>query len=436
MNPVRACWRLIAFPMLFGATLAWGGQVSYVVHISVDGLPSWFVQGSLAAAPSQFPALLRLRSEAAFTYNARSDYDYTETIPNHTCMFTGRPVLQPPGFPNTTHHGYINNFPDTSPTSPETYHNSGNLNVPYKASFFDVVHDHGLTAAFYASKSKLTICDRSYNAISGALDLIPPDNGRDKIDFSFINEGSVGDNGVIALFDNLVQNLASAAPRNYSFLHSSEPDKTGHIYQWGSAQYSNAVRMVDSQIVRVLNAINSSQILSNHTVLIVTTDHGGGGIDAGGICCADNHVDRSLLKNYTIPFFLWGPGIPAGADLYGLFSNRGDPGTNRVDYTVVPQPLRAGDSGNLALSLLGLPPIPGSLMIPTFTGPRLTITRGANGYTVSWSSSFSNFILEQASTLPTTQWNRITTGITDNGTTRTYNITDTPEPQFYRLEQQ
>src|SRR3954462_100014 len=159
MNPECAWRRLLIFSMLFWTALAWGGQVSYVVHISVDGLPSWFVQSSLAAAPSQFPALVRLRSEAAFTYNARSDYDYTETIPNHTCMFTGRPVLQPPGFPNTTHHGYINNFPDTSPTSPETYHNSGNLNVPYKASFFDVVHDHGLTAAFYASKSKLTICD-------------------------------------------------------------------------------------------------------------------------------------------------------------------------------------------------------------------------------------------------------------------------------------
>jgi len=126
-----------------------------------------FVQGSLAAAPSQFPALVRLRSEAAFTYNARSDYDYTETIPNHTCMFTGRPVLQPPDFrtPPITVTSTISRIP--SPTSPETYHNSGNLNVPYKASFFDVVHDHGLTAAFYASKSKLTICDRSYNAISG-----------------------------------------------------------------------------------------------------------------------------------------------------------------------------------------------------------------------------------------------------------------------------
>jgi len=87
------------------------------------------------------------------------------------------------------------------------------------------------------------------------------------------------------------------------------------------------------------------------------------------------------------------------------------------------------------LSLLGLPPIR-SAHDPDIHWPEIAITRGANGYTVFVDQFIHNFILEQASTLPTTQWNTITTGITDNGTTRTYNITDTPEPQFLRLEQQ
>ena len=85
------------------------------------------------------------------TFNARTDYTHTVTIPNHTCMLTGRPVLQPVGQPNTTHHGYTSN---TSPTPDATLHNSGNPNLDYVASVFDVAHDHGLSTALFASKSK------------------------------------------------------------------------------------------------------------------------------------------------------------------------------------------------------------------------------------------------------------------------------------------
>jgi hypothetical protein len=42
------------------------------------------------------------------TFNTRSDYTHTVTLPNHTAAFTGRRVLQPTGQSNTVHHFYTN----------------------------------------------------------------------------------------------------------------------------------------------------------------------------------------------------------------------------------------------------------------------------------------------------------------------------------------
>ena len=267
-------------------------------------------------------------------------------------MFTARPVLQPAGLPATTHHGYNNNFPGGA----DTFHLNGNPSVPYKSSFFDVAHDYGLATAFYASKTRLAICDRSYDAVNGALDSVAPDDGRDKIDFASVVD--LSGNTISNEVNLAISNLSSNAPANFSFIHLAEPDLTGHSSGWGSANWSNAVRMVDTQLGRIINTITANPVLSNRTVVIVTADHGGGGGTSTG------HTLSSHVLNYTIPFFVWGPGIPFGENAYDLFLNRADPGTNRTDYTVSPQPIRNADGGNLGLALLGLPAIPGSFMLP------------------------------------------------------------------------
>lgn len=409
-----------------GASVAsHGAPVSYVVHASLDGLGAKYLEYYVSNAPAQFPNFVRLMSEGAFTFNARCDYDVSETVPNHATMFTGRPVMRPADAPVTANHGYNSNFPGAA----DTFHNSGNTNVPYKASFFDVAHDHGLSTALYTGKTRLAICERSYNEINGAFDLFEDDNGRDKIDFAAVADvsGASISNEVNAL----VLDLASAAPKRYSFIHIAEPDLTGHASGWGSANWSNAVRMVDAQVGRILDAIEANPVLAGRTAVIIGADHGGGGVTPNG------HTESYHIKNYTIPFFLWSPGTPGGANLYTLFSNRADPGTNRADYSVSPPPIRGGDGGNLALSLLGLPAIPGSYFLPELkvAEPPLTATREGTLMTLWWPAAAEGFFLEFSDMADASIWHKVTRGIVSHGEllSFTFDLQVTRDAGFFRL---
>jgi hypothetical protein len=403
----------------------WGaaaGGVSNVVHISIDGGAGYWIERYVNTAPNVFSNFHRLQTEGAVTYNARCD-GYSATIPNHFSMLTGRPVEQPTNMVNTIHHGFL---PDVCATIDDgkTIHNAGNTNVPYKVSVFDVVHDHGLSTGFLFGKAaSLSICARSYDAKYGGSDLIPPDDGPNKIDYS-VGADSYADQ-LVSLF---VQDVKFLPAKRYTFLHFADPDKVGHSSGWGSPAWSNSIVNLDQQIGRILDAIQTDPMLSNHTVIIVTADHGGAG---------NGHWMGSGTKVFQIPLLLWGSGIPAGVDLYSLFSNRADTGTNWVDYSASPQPLRNGDTGNLALNLLGLPPIPGSLMIPKFAWdePSLALQATNAALIVSWSGYATNFQLEASGSLDASAtWAPVTENITQADGRFTHAASAASgENRFYRL---
>jgi hypothetical protein len=324
---------------------------------------------------------------------------------------------------NTVHHGYLQNLCATIDDG-NSIHNTGNTNVPYIASVFDVVHDHGLSTAFLFGKAaSLSVCERSYNAKYGAPDLNPPDNGPNKVDYS-VGADSYADQ-LVSLF---LQELKFLPPKRYTFLHFADPDKAGHRWGWGSPEWSNSIVNLDQQIGRIMDAVRKDPLASNQTAVIVTADHGGTG---------QGHWIGGGTQSIQIPLLLWGPGIPAGVDLYSLFSNRADPGTNWLDYSASPQPLRNGDTGNLALNLLGLPPIPGSLMIPKFAWdqPSLALNNTNAAMVVSWSGYATNFQLEASASLDASAiWTPLTDNITqaDGRFAHTLNTT-IGENRFYRL---
>jgi hypothetical protein len=332
---------VVAASFVFAAAHASAVTVEHVIQISVDGMGGTSLEALINGSPATYPNFIRLQNQGSYTYNARTDFTHSVTIPDHASMITGRPVSQPAGQPNTVHHGYTSDFPGAN----DTFHNSGNLNVPYKASTFDVAHDNGLSTSAFLSKDRLAIFDRSYNATNGAPDTIGADNGRDKID-AYLNTPNTATVTSAFLTDFETNN------RNYGFLHLVDPDTVGHQSGWNSAAWNASVATTDANLGSVLNFIDTHPEFTNNTVVILTADHGGSG---------SNHTDASNPANYTIPVFLWGPGIPVG-DLYALAANRVNPGSTRPDYNAVGQPIRNGDTGNLALSFLGLGPIPGSSM--------------------------------------------------------------------------
>lgn len=303
-------------------------SVRYVIHVSVDGLRPDAVERVGTRG------FTRLRLEGAWTHNARTDADYRITLPNHTAQLTSRPVTGDDG------HHWISNV---DPPRGVTIHSNRGAYVP---SVFDAVHDHGLSTAAYVSKSKFSIFDVSYDERHGAPDTTGADDGRDKID-TFVYDPDTDD-----LIDRFVRDLEDD-PATYTFVHIRDPDAAGHLWRWSlrrGSRYLRAVEDADRLVGRILEAVEASPRLRGRTAVVVTADHGGSG----------RHHQTERPSHYTVPFYVWSPGVPR-ADLYDLNDGlRADPGNDNVGFDAEVQPIRNGDTANLALAFLGLPPIPGS----------------------------------------------------------------------------
>ncbi|WP_370248410.1 alkaline phosphatase family protein [Nocardioides sp.] len=278
------------------------GPTSYdrVVVVTLDGTGSQYV------TPDTTPALWGLLQDGAGTLNARTETELTLTLPNHTSMVTGRPIIGALGG-----HGVTWNSDDPRSV------------LPGVESVFTSIAAAGGQSIAIAGKSKFEMWGRAWPAA------VAPQ--------LFDTQDAVVRAGVQAI---------RADDAALVFVHLPDNDSAGHADDWGSASYLDAVADTDADLARLARAARRIG-----AALVVTADHGG---PRG----QDQHGAAGDPQNYTIPFVVAGPGIPAG-DLYALSPTRVDPGTAQPAYPDA-APVRNGDVANLVLDLLGLPPVPDS----------------------------------------------------------------------------
>lgn len=88
------------------------------------------------------------------------------------------------------------------------------------------------------------------------------------------------------------------------FVHFPANDKRGHKYGWGSAEQMAAIETVDGCVGRVLAALDESGV-RDHTLVIVSADHGGAGLTHG----------PEDPRSRNIPWIANGPTVKKGFDL-------------------------------------------------------------------------------------------------------------------------
>lgn len=289
--------------------------VTTVIAVSVDGLNPTAIR-KLGKAGT--PTLHRLVAEGASTLNARTLREQTNTLPNHTGMVTGRRITASAGG-----HGVTWN---DDRLTPRTVQAAAGHPV---SSAFSVIDSPERDTALFASKQKLSLFERSWDA---------------GIDHYVMRENNTR-------LVRLVRRDIADKARTFRFVHLSKPDVVGHARGFMSPAYLDAVKDVDAMIGRILARVEAKGDLADHAVLIVTADHGGRGV---------THRDATKLFNYRVPFIVWGAGVAAGADLYDLNPDYANPGRKRTTYADPKQPVRNAAVANLATDLLGLGAVPGS----------------------------------------------------------------------------
>ena len=317
-----------------------GPRFRHVIVVSVDGCRPDAIDGPEDGPLPGFRRLMR----GPHTLQARADATLTITLPNHVSMATGRPVGGSAG------HGWVLNDDPPAAKDGGTLHKRRGT---YVASMFDVAHDRGAATAVIATKSKFSLMAQSYDDEHGAADGSGADDGKDKVDaFASVRTSRMAREATFAW-------IRSQQGQSLTMLHFAAPDLAGHESGWDLAPgtpYRRAIAEVDGELAALLASIDAEPSLRGQVAVILTADHGGG-------VPFISHTVAMAPENFVIPFLVWLGEDRAPAELAALNADRRAvaPATKYLGDDASPAPIRNAEAGNLALQLLGMPAIPGSV---------------------------------------------------------------------------
>ena len=276
-----------------------------VLAISVDGLN---VDAIRQLGPDGAPTFHRLLDQGAGTLNARTEYEQTVTLPNHTSMLTGRRITARRG-------GHGVTWDDDRPGT--TVQRAAGHPV---SSVFREVHAAGGDTALYSTKQKFALYKRSWQTRDRHL------RGQARTSGGWWRSPGP----TCATVPRRSRSSTSRSPtapgtRTAASRRSTSPPSGAPTPSWARC-------CAPSPAPRCGRGL--------------TADHGFG-------VGVRSHSARTDPDNYTIPFLVWGAGVDRG-DLYALNPGRRDPENRRPSYAPRRQPIRNGDLANLAAGLLGL----------------------------------------------------------------------------------
>lgn len=235
--------------------------IDHVLIVSIDGLRPDLLY--FADTPNIHALCLR----GSFTFWAKTT-PASVTLPSHVSMLTG-----------VTPEGHAIMWNGDLPLKQPVY--------PAVPTIFDLAHRTGYSTAMVAGKRKFSVLD-----VPGS------------IDWKWIAAGTTSEDAdVMRAADEIIR----AHQPQVMLVHFPSVDNVGHAHGWGSSEQLSAVTQVDHLIGQLVQLLSELK-LDEHTLLIVTADHGG----AGRTHAADDPRSR------TIPWIVAGPGVRRNFDLSRL----------------------------------------------------------------------------------------------------------------------
>jgi len=231
-------------------------EIDHMIIVSIDGgRPDLILRGNC-------PAIRSLMAVGSYTFWARTTA-VSITLPSHVSMLTGVTPLK---------HGVM-------------WNEDLDFKEPFYPRFptiFELAHKAGYSTALVAGKSKFRIF------------LKPGD-----VDFATVNEPrSAGE------ITSDAETILREHQPNILFVHFPTTDVVGHAVGWGTPEYMTELEATDTGIGRLLKALDDLK-LRDHTVVLVTADHGGAGRSHGPDDPRSRHI----------PWIIAGPGIRQNFDL-------------------------------------------------------------------------------------------------------------------------